>query len=90
MQKENRLIIKDEFGTVWIESWGKNSVRVRMTLDRKMDDESWALEEKICPENLKSEISIKTVDTTYPWAEHFQNHHILDYILRQNHLYQFL
>lgn len=70
-QKENRLIIKDEFGTVWIESWGKNSVRVRMTLERKMDDENWALEEEItqnCPK-----ISIKIVDTTYPWAEHFEN-----------------
>lgn len=72
-QKENRLIIKDEFGTVWIEPWGKNSVRVRMTLDRKMDDEDWALEEKVCSENLKSEISIEKVDTTYTWAVHFEN-----------------
>lgn len=71
IQKENRLIIKDEFGTVWIESWGKDSVRVRMTLERKMDDENWALEEKVAQNSPK--ISIKTVDTTYPWAEHFEN-----------------
>lgn len=71
IQKENRLIIKDEFGTVWIESWGKDSVRLRMTLERKMDDENWALEEKVAQNSPK--ISIKTVDTTYPWAEHFEN-----------------
>ena len=43
-QESNRLIIKDGFGTVWIEPWGKNSVRVRMTADRKMDSNDWALE----------------------------------------------
>ena len=39
----NRLIINDEFGTVWIEPWGTNSVRVRMTADRTMDKNDWAL-----------------------------------------------
>lgn len=42
-KNNNRLIINDEFGTVWIEPWGTNSVRVRMTADRKMDKNDWAL-----------------------------------------------
>lgn len=43
-KENNRLVIKDGFGTVWIEPWGKNSVRVRMTGERFMDKEDWALE----------------------------------------------
>ncbi|MCR4733566.1 MAG: family 31 glucosidase [Treponema sp.] len=68
-QEKNKLIIKDGFGTLWIEAWGKDSVRVRMTADRKMDSNDWALDEN------KAEtcsISIQEVDTTYPWAEHFE------------------
>ena len=42
-KNNNRLIINDEFGTVWIEPWGTNSVRVRMTADRAMDENDWAL-----------------------------------------------
>ena len=42
--KENdRLIILDIFGTVWIEPWGTDSVRIRMTADRVMDKNDWAL-----------------------------------------------
>ncbi|MCR4578802.1 MAG: hypothetical protein K5681_00495, partial [Treponema sp.] len=69
-QEKNKLIIKDGFGTVWIEPWGKDSVRVRMTADRKMDRNDWALEEK--PGEASCSISIRDVDTTYPWAAHFE------------------
>ncbi|MBO7613789.1 MAG: hypothetical protein J6S81_08270, partial [Treponema sp.] len=48
-KENNRLVIKDWNGTVWIEPWGKDSVRVRMTADRKMDDNDWALEGESLP-----------------------------------------
>ena len=86
-KNNNRLIINDEFGTVWIEPWGTNSVRVRMTADRKMDDNDWALGGESLPLGCTSlqptpssggprnapdcAIEILDVDTTFPWAEHF-------------------
>ena len=88
-KNNNRLIINDEFGTVWIEPWGTNSVRVRMTADRKMDDNDWALGGESLPLGCTSlqptpssgsprnapdcAIEILDVDTTFPWAEHFPN-----------------
>jgi len=70
-KKDNKLIIDDGFGTVWIEPWGKDSVRIRMTKDRFMDANDWALTEKT-EDSGKCEISIFEVDTTYPWYEHFE------------------
>ena len=69
--ESNKLIIKDGFGTLWIEPWGKDSVRVRMTADRKMDKNDWALREAC--EKLAAQISITDVDTTVPWAQHFDS-----------------
>ena len=43
LKENNRLVIKDNSGTVWIDPWGNNSVRVRMTADRVMDKNDWAL-----------------------------------------------
>ena len=87
LKENNRLIIKDWSGTVWIEPWGKDSVRVRMTADRKMDDNDWALGGESLPLGCTSlqptpssggprnapdcAIEILDVDTTFPWAEHF-------------------
>ena len=62
--ESNKLIIKDGFGTLWIEPWGKDSVRVRMTADRKMDKNDWALCEAC--EKPAAQISITNVDTTVP------------------------
>ena len=70
IKENNRLIIKDNFGTVWIEPWGNNSVRLRMTADRVMDKNDWALLPVTAP---TCAIEIHDVDTTYPWAEHFPN-----------------
>ena len=56
VKENNRLVIKDGFGTVWIEAWGKDSVRVRMTKDRFMNNQDWALTE--APEVVNSKISI--------------------------------
>ncbi|MBR1638086.1 MAG: family 31 glucosidase [Treponema sp.] len=73
-QEKNRLIIKDGFGTLWIEPWGKDSVRVRMTAARAMDKNDWALEAGDTPATppTSCKISICEVDTTYPWAAHFE------------------
>ncbi len=68
-KQNNKLIIEDGFGTVWIEPWGKDSVRVRMTKDRFMDKNNWALEENFSSSEVV--IKIEDVDTTYPWAKHF-------------------
>ena len=72
LKENNRLIIKYGFGTVWIEPWGKDSVRVRMTADRKMDKNDWALTGSADCNAPDCSIDIRDVDTTYPWAEHFE------------------
>lgn len=74
-QDNNKLIVKDGFGTLWIEPWGRNSVRVRFTADRKMDCNDWALNPQGDCGRLDSavQIAIREVDTTYPWAAHFDN-----------------
>lgn len=67
-KENNRLIINDNSGTVWIEPWGTDSVRIRMTADRVMDKNDWAL----LPCNAPTcSIVINDIDTTYPWAKHF-------------------
>lgn len=72
-KENNRLIIEDGFGTLWIEPWGKDAVRVRMTKDRFMDKNDWALETEAGKfKNSECQIVISDVDTTYPWAEHFE------------------
>lgn len=43
----NKLIISNGVSQVWIEPWGKNSLRVRMTCEAKMDDNDWALTEHL-------------------------------------------
>lgn len=68
--EKNRLIISDNFGTVWIEPWGKDSVRIRMTKNRFMDKNDWALENQLEISD-ETKIIIQEKDTTYPWAEHF-------------------
>ena len=43
--QENRLQYRYDAETVWIEAWGKNSLRVRATKCYKMPEEDWALTE---------------------------------------------
>lgn len=45
-QEENRMIIAAGNSRVWIEPWGTDSVRVRMTAQPQMDENDWALTEK--------------------------------------------
>ncbi len=64
-EENNRLIIADGKTQVWIEPWGPNSLRVRMSGDAKMDENDWALTEKL--EKITADISFETIDVTDPW-----------------------
>lgn len=64
-EENNRLIIADGKTQVWIEPWGPNSLRVRMSGDAKMDENDWALTEKL--EKITADISFESIDVTDPW-----------------------
>lgn len=63
----NRLIIADGKSQVWIDGWGANSLRVRMTGTPQMDANDWALTEKM--EDTNPQIIFETVDVTDPWYQ---------------------
>lgn len=63
----SRLIITNGMQQVWIEPWGKNSARVRMTCEAKMDENDWALTEEIKP--CTPEIKEEEIDITDPWYQ---------------------
>lgn len=64
-QDGNKLIIERGVSQVWIEPWGKNSLRVRMTCEPHMDPNDWALCEKV--KECTPEITFEEIDTTDPW-----------------------
>ena len=66
-QENNRIIIGDGKSSVWVEPWGKNSVRVRMTAVPQMDDNDWALTEPV--EEVTPQITFETKDVTDPWYQ---------------------
>ena len=74
-QEEKKVIIAEGKKQVWIEPWGENSFRVRMTAEPKMDENDWALTEKV-PE-VPAKISFETVDVTDPWyqGEEYSQYH---------------
>lgn len=53
---DNELVFKKGNETLLIEPWGKDSLRVRTTLDRDMVDNDWGLTEK--PEACKAELNV--------------------------------
>ena len=71
----NRLIIAEGKSTLWLDPWGKNSFRVRMTGTPVMDENDWALTEKV--EETEVEISVEEVDTTDPWyaSDEYAHYH---------------
>ncbi len=73
--ENNRLIIKNGNSQVWIEPWGENSLRVRMTASPEMDKHDWALCEPV--EECVAQFRTETVDTTDPWykSEEFAHYH---------------
>ena len=46
-QEGNRLVIEEGLTRVYIECWGESSLRVRMTAEPEMDQNDWALCEKV-------------------------------------------
>ena len=56
MQENGRLIRKYDSEKIWIEPWGRDSLRVRVTRNRAMEEESWAL---LLPEEYKTESVIE-------------------------------
>jgi alpha-D-xyloside xylohydrolase len=75
-EENNRLVIADGKKQVWIEAWGDNSLRVRMTAVPEMDEHDWALTEKVS--NEKPQIGFVTVDATDPWykGEEYAKYHM--------------
>lgn len=75
-EENNRLIIEEGLTSVYIECWGKDSLRVRMTAEPKMDENDWALCEPV--EEVIPEITFETVDTTDPWyrGEEWKKYHM--------------
>ncbi len=64
-QDGNKLIIERGVSQVWIEPWGENSLRVRMTCEPTMDGNDWALCEEV--KECTPEITFQEIDTTDPW-----------------------
>lgn len=45
-QEGKRLVIRQGIGQLWIDAWGRDSVRIRMTSEPEMDPRDWALTER--------------------------------------------
>ena len=75
LTEDNRFIIRDGMSQLWIEPWGENSFRVRMTKDSEMDSHDWALGEKM-PE-VKMDVKLDKIDVTDPWyqTEEYAKYH---------------
>lgn len=70
-----KLVIINGKETIWIEAWGKDSLRVRMTKEAHMDPNDWALTEEV--EDTNPEITFDERDTTDPWykGEEWKQYH---------------
>lgn len=64
-QEGNKLVIAEGKGFVWIEPWGANSLRVRMSAVPQMDANDWALTEQM--EDITPQITFEEIDVTDPW-----------------------
>lgn len=74
-QEENKLVIAEGKSFVWIEPWGADSLRVRMSAAPQMDANDWALTEKM--EDITPQITFEEIDVTDPWyrgAEYAKYH----------------
>ena len=74
-QEGKRLVIRQGAGQLWIDAWGRDSVRIRMTSEPEMDPRDWALTEPV--EETEPEIAWEEVDTTDPWyrGDEYKAHH---------------
>lgn len=71
----NKLVIANGKSYVWIEPWGANSLRVRMSGVPQMDANDWALTEKM--EDITPQIVFEEIDVTDPWykGEEYAKYH---------------
>lgn len=74
-QENNKLVLAENKSQLWIEPWGKNSLRVRMTPEPGMDAQDWALTEPV--DEISPEIRFYEIDTTDPWyaSEEYRQYH---------------
>lgn len=73
-ERDNRLVCIDGEQTMWIEPWGDNSLRIRMTRESVMDENDWALTEKVKPS--KTVIKIENVEVVEPWYKNHPEGHV--------------
>ena len=74
--RENKsLKIKSGNSQVWIEPWGENSLRVRMTKEPVMNENNWALCEPV--KYCEASFSEETIDVTDPWymSDEYSRYH---------------
>ncbi|MDT8719253.1 glycoside hydrolase family 31 protein [Clostridium sp. 19966] len=71
----NRLIGKNGSETIWIEPWGENSLRVRMTKEANMDVNDWALIDQ--PKAADAKIVIQETELIEPWIKEEREQHAL-------------
>jgi alpha-D-xyloside xylohydrolase len=70
-QSGNRLIGRQGQETIWVEPWGRNSLRVRVTREAQMDPHDWALTDKPAAES-DVNITIEEVELVEPWIPEAQ------------------
>jgi len=70
-QSGNRLIGRQGQETIWVEPWGRNSLRVRVTREAQMDPHDWALTDKPAAES-DGNITIEEVELVEPWIPEVQ------------------
>lgn len=75
-QEGNRLILAEGVSQVWIDPWGENSVRIRMTKEARMDENDWALTEPV--KECIPVITERELDITDPWykGEEWAKYHM--------------
>ena len=56
LEAKNALVFKKGNETLLIEPWGKDSLRIRSTMERELVDRPWALTEKVKSEKAKIKI----------------------------------
>ncbi len=70
-----RIVIGAGMNQMWIEPWGPDGIRVRMTNEAEMDARDWALTEPV-PET-DARVEVEEVDMTDPWyrSEEWARYH---------------
>lgn len=74
-RENSRVIIASGTRQLWIDPWGENSFRVRMTATPAMDGNDWALTEPVPQTDISFESA--EIDVTDPWykGEEYAQYH---------------